>query len=233
MSQEEARQRRILVVDDDVDFIAKVVEALSGNGYAVRTANSVNEARSLLAEFTDELVLLDLLMPGTTGRVLCCEIAESTNAGIFVVSSVDSDAERIALLDVGADDYIVKPCNMIELCARIRAYFRRSQKGYPTQSSRFGPWCLTENDRHLLHEDGRLVTLTSSEAIVMRLFTSNPGIVFDREDLLAVSRIRQQVGRNDRSVDNLIKRIRKKIEVDPASPAHLQTVWGRGYVFNS
>lgn len=226
-------QRRILVVDDDVEFVNDVVTTLASRGYAVRSAGSVTEARTQLSEFTDDLILLDLLLPGTNGRVLCCEIAESTQAGIIVVSAVDDDAERIALLDFGADDYIVKPFNMLELHARIRAYFRRSKNNTLAHSHNFGPWRLHENDRHLLHEDGRLVTLTSSEALVMRLFTASPGLVFDREDLLAVSRIRQHVGRNDRSVDNLIKRLRQKIESDPGHPTHIQTVWGRGYVFYS
>ncbi|MEO9779826.1 MAG: response regulator transcription factor [Sedimentitalea sp.] len=232
MIKHTAKQGRILVVDDDADFVRDVATALESRGYSVRSAGSVAEARSRLAEFTDELVLLDLLLPGTNGRVLCCEIAETTQAGIIVISAVDDDAERIALLDFGADDYIVKPFNMLELQARIRAYFRRSGKRPNRHSLRFGPWRLHEQERHLLHDDGRLVTLTSSEAQVMRLFTSNPEIVFDREDLLAVSRIRQHVGRNDRSIDNLIKRLRKKIETDPGQPIHLQTVWGRGYVFN-
>lgn len=232
MTEYTTRQRRILVVDDDPEFTSDVVAALENRGHLVRSASSVTEARLLLSEFVDDLVLLDLLLPGTNGRVLCCEIAETTQAGIIVVSAVDDDAERIALLDFGADDYIVKPFNMLELHARIRAYFRRSGKGSNRHSLRIGPWRLHEDDRHLLHEDGRLVTLTSSEALVMRLFAANPGIVFDREDLLAVSRIRQHVGRNDRSVDNLIKRLRKKIETDPGQPVHLQTVWGRGYVLN-
>lgn len=231
MSGHTANQGRILVVDDDADFVSDVVAELEDRGYSVRSARSVAEARLRLVDFTDDLVLLDLLLPGTNGRVLCCEIAETTQAGVIVVSAVNDDAERIALLDFGADDYIVKPFNMLELQARIRAFFRRSGKGPKRHSHMFGPWRMHEEDRHLLHEDGRLVTLTSSEAQVMRLFTSNPGIVFDREDLLAVSRIRQHVGRNDRSIDNLIKRLRKKIETDPSQPVHLQTVWGRGYMF--
>lgn len=232
LSEQKTEKRRILVVDDDGDFVADVVTDLESRGYSVRSAGSVTEARLLLSKFIDELVLLDLLLPGTNGRVLCCEIAETTQAGIIVVSAVDSDSERIALLDFGADDYIVKPFNMLELHARIRAYFRRSKKGPSVSSPKFGPWRLYENDRHLLHDDGRLVTLTPSEALVMRLFAANPGIVFDREDLLAVSRIRQRVGRNDRSMDNLIRRLRMKIEADPGQPSHLKTVWGRGYVFN-
>lgn len=232
LSEQTTEKRRILVVDDDVDFVTDIVTNLESRGYSVRSAGSVAEARLLLSKFTDELVLLDLLLPGTNGRVLCCEIAENTQAGIIVVSAVDSDSERIALLDFGADDYIVKPFNMLELQARIRAYFRRSKKQPLGSSPKFGPWRLCENDRHLLHDDGRLVTLTPSEALVMRLFAANPGIVFDRQDLLAVSRIRQHVGRNDRSIDNLIRRLRIKIEADPADPFHLKTVWGRGYVFD-
>lgn len=232
MVLEAEKHGRILVVDDDQDFVSDVESALRDSGYTVRSAASVAEARVSLSEFADDLVLLDLLLPGANGRVLCREIAETTDAGIIVVSAVDDDSERIALLDFGADDYLVKPFNMLELKARIRAYFRRSGRRRRSKLPRFGPWHLNNDDRHLMHDDGRLVTLTTSEALVLRLFAANPGIVFDREDLMAVSRVRQHAGRNDRSVDNLIKRLRKKIEADPARPVHLQTVWGRGYVFN-
>ncbi|CAD0186979.1 Transcriptional regulatory protein OmpR [Ruegeria sp. THAF57] len=224
---------RILICDDDVEFAENICEFLLGKGYQVDHVPNVPTAREKIEAETYDLFLLDLIMPGTTGKVLCREIAARLDAGIIMISSVDDDAERISLLELGADDYIIKPFNDLELLARIRAVMRRRQSGQQGQKrlNRFGPWELVENERHLKHDDGRMITLTSSEARVMRFFVENPDVLCTREDLLAVARTRQHGGAGDRSVDALIKRLRSKIEADPANPDHIRTVWGQGYIF--
>jgi DNA-binding response OmpR family regulator len=187
----------------------------------------------MMADETYSLFLLDLVMPGTSGKVLCHEIASRIDAGIIMISSIDDDAERISLLELGADDYIIKPFNELELLARVRAVLRRRAGGTQGKSrvARFGEWELVENERHLKSEDGRLITLTSSEVRVMRFFAENPDVLCTREDLLAVARTRQHGGAGDRSVDALIKRLRSKIENDPSNPEYIRTVWGQGYIF--
>ncbi|MCV6586930.1 MAG: response regulator transcription factor [Marinibacterium sp.] len=228
-----ATGERILICDDDIEFAQKTCAFLSGKGYPIDHAPDVPVARQMMADQSYDLFLLDLVMPGTSGKILCHEIASRVDAGIIMVSSIDDDAERISLLELGADDYIVKPFNEFELLARVRAVLRRrtSATQSKTRVTRFGPWELVENERHLKHDDGRMVTLTSSEARVMRFFAENPDVLCTREDLLAVARTRQHRGAADRSVDALIKRLRSKIERDASNPDHIHTVWGQGYTF--
>ena len=225
-------EAHILMVDDDLELAQTTCRFLAERGFDIDHAKDVPHARGMIEEGNYELFLVDLVMPGTSGKVLCRELASRSDAGIIMVSSVSDDAERIALLELGADDYIIKPFNDLELLARVRAV-RRRRKGRESQvrCSCFGAWELVEDERHLQHEDGRLVTLTSSEAQVMRYFTANPDVLCSREDLLAIARVRQHGGAGDRSVDTLIRRLRTKIESDPGNPKFIQTVWGQGYVF--
>jgi len=223
----------ILICDDDVEFAQNICTFLTDKGYNIEHAQNVPEARLKIADASYSLFLLDIVMPGTSGKVLCHEIASRADAGIIMISSIDDDAERISLLELGADDYIVKPFNEFELLARVRAVLRRRAGGTQGKArvTRFGEWELVENERHLKSNDGRLVTLTSSEVRVMRFFAENPDVLCTREDLLAVARTRQHGGAGDRSVDALIKRLRSKIESDPSNPEYIRTVWGQGYIF--
>lgn len=232
---ETAQDHRILIVDDDEDLASQTRSFLSDRGYDVELANGVGPARKLISQQAYGLYLLDIMMPGVSGKVLCREIAETSRSGIIMVSSVTDDVERVALLELGADDYIVKPFNMLELLARVRAFFRRSQIGGADEKrrTRFGPWRFVDGERHLQRDDGCLVTLTSSEVQVIRYFLANPGLVCSREDLLAIARVRQHSGTGDRSVDTLIRRLRTKIEPDPANPTFIETVWGQGYAFRT
>lgn len=234
-SETRATTAQILMVDDDLELAKKTCDFLIDRGYNLAHAPNVPVARQMITSTDYDLFLLDLMMPGTSGKVLCREIASRADAGIIMVSSIEDDAERIALLELGADDYIVKPFNELELLARVRALIRRrrgSQTG-KTRIGRFGAWEFVENERHLKNDDGRMVTLTSSEAQILRFFAENPDVLCSREDLLAVARVRQHGGAGDRSVDALIKRLRAKIEPDPGNPSHVQTVWGQGYIFRA
>lgn len=230
---ETATKPRILIVEDDDELGAQVQEFMTPRGFHVERANGVGPARKLISLKPYDLYLLDIVMPGISGKVLCREIAETSHSGIIMISSISDDAERIALLELGADDYIVKPFNMLELLARIHAFFRRSQRSNTgnLRQTQFGPWRFVNDERHLQNDDGRLVTLTSSEAQLMRYFLSNPDLVCSREDILAIARVRQHAGPGDRSVDTLIRRLRMKIEPNPTEPKYIETVWGQGYAF--
>ena len=224
---------RVLIVDDDRDLATTVQHYLSDNDFTVDYADGVAAARKLIAEGHYDLYVLDLVMPGTSGKVACREIRMASQAGIIVASSLSDDDERIGLLEMGADDYIVKPYNPAELLARIRAVLRRATGGQTRQihAQQFGPWQFVEGDRHLKHRDGLVITLTGSESEVLRYFVANPDVLCSRDDLLAVSRMRQHGGAGDRSVDVLIGRLRKKIKRSPEDPELIETVWGRGYIF--
>ena len=224
---------RLLIVEDDRTLAGEMARLLSARGYAVRIAEDAPQARAI-GWLDIDLVLLDLQLPGVNGRVLCREIADTSSAGIIVVSSYGELVSRVSLLEIGADDFIAKPFEVAELVARIRAVLRRRATANPLANvETFGPWRFTENGRQLLHEDGRMVALTPSEAKVLRHLVDNPGLVFSREELLAISRARQHAGAGDRSVDNLIKRLRRKLEPAADQPGFIQSVRGQGYVFQA
>ncbi len=224
---------RLLIVEDDTALAGEMAHLLAEKGYSVRIAEDAPHARAT-GWLDMDLVLLDLQLPGVSGRVLCREIADTSSTGIIVVSSHTELVDRVSLLEMGADDYIAKPFEVAELVARIRAVLRRrgtaSSIGHVET---FGPWRFAENGRQLVHEDGRVIALTPSEAKVLRHLVDNPGLVFGREELLAISRARQHAGAGDRSVDNLIKRLRRKLKSAAHQPGFIQSVWGRGYVFQA
>ncbi|HSF96157.1 MAG TPA: response regulator transcription factor [Thermohalobaculum sp.] len=226
---------RVLVVDDDEALGAELEEFLREAGFEVGRATDVPSARRLAASLKPDICIVDIVMPGTTGKVFCREIAEGSDAGVIMMSSLSDTETVISLLGIGADDYIVKPFQFAELVARIAAVLRRRQTpGAAAQGPvmRVGPWEFHPSERRLKGADGRSVALTPGEIEVLRFLAASPGIVFGREDLLAVSRNRQHGGSMDRSVDNLIKRLRRKIEPDPENPTCIVTVWGKGYRFD-
>lgn len=231
MSTHQTPRVSVLIIDDDPAYLAETATLLTDHGFAVQTALDGAQMRDQIQSAEFDLFILDLLLPGTSGKVLCRQLVEAGRGGIIVVSAVDDDEERIALLELGADDYIVKPFNPKELLARMRAVLRRVAPGPTRRINQFGKWTVGDGENRLIGSDGLSVALTPSEARLMRLFLGSPGLVFDREELLAVSRVRQHGGGSDRSVDNLIRRLRQKIEQDPNDPRHIQTDWGHGYVF--
>ncbi|MDJ0631029.1 MAG: response regulator transcription factor [Rhodobacter sp.] len=226
----------ILIVDDDVALGAEVEDALVRAGYATRRALDVPDARRTWSELRADLCIVDIVMPGPSGKVFCREIRERSDAAIIVMSSLSDEDTIIALLDIGADDYLIKPFSMPELKARIRAVLRRRSladgaDAVTHATKQIGEWTFDLQLRRLSKPDGLTVPLTQSEASVLRFLSQSPGIIFSREDILAVGRSRQYSGKDDRAVDTLIKRLRRKVEVNPADPRHILTEWGKGYRF--
>lgn len=221
---------RLLIVDDDADLAAHLKAFLTKQGFDVRVAPDVPQGRVALAEHEPALCLVDIMMPGPSGKVFCAEIADGSDTGVVMMSSLSDSETIIALLEIGADDYLVKPFHPPEILARIRAVLRRQGAGVPARPlDRLGPWALELAERRLRHDEGFTVSLTPSEMEVLRFMSASPRTVFARSDLLAASRARQHGGNDDRAVDNLIKRLRRKLEADPANPRHVVTVWGKGY----
>ncbi|MEO0487688.1 MAG: response regulator transcription factor [Pseudomonadota bacterium] len=221
---------RLLFVDDDIDLLAEVSRYFADQGYDIRTAQDVPLARAVFDDFNPALCLVDIVMPGPSGRVFCKEIVDKSDCGVIMMSSLSDSETIIALLEIGADDYIVKPYRFPEMLARVRAVLRRrggTQK--PKVIDRLGPWTLEFEDRVLRHDDGYTVRVTLTEMEVLRFLIASPGTIFSRSDILAISRTRQHGGADDRSVDNLVKRLRRKIETDPANARYIVTVWGKGY----
>jgi len=216
----------ILVVDDDSRLRELLRRYLSENDFIVSVANGADEARKLLAGITFDLLVVDVMMPGEDGLSLTQSIRQNGNIPILLLTARGEVEDRIAGLERGADDYLVKPFEPRELVLRIEAILRR---GGPKQEeiavATFGT-CSFHMERGELTRDGTAVRLTSGEMEMLRLFARNPGVTVGRAELLA-----QADAGNVRAVDVQITRLRRKIEEDPKEPRHLCTVWGQGYVF--
>ncbi|NQV58047.1 MAG: response regulator [Alphaproteobacteria bacterium] len=216
----------ILVVDDD-DRLRDLLQRYLGEyGFRVSTANSAAEARIALSGLRFDLLVLDRMMPGESGLELAQDIRRTNNLPILLLTAMSEAEDRIAGLEVGADDYLAKPFEPRELVLRIEAILRRGgPKAEELAEVSFGA-CRFNIERGELLRDGTLIRLTSGETEMLRLFTRSPGLTIGRAALLA-----QADAENIRAVDVQITRLRRKIEDDPKEPRHLCTVWGQGYVF--
>jgi DNA-binding response OmpR family regulator len=229
-----ARIPHILVVDDERDIRDPLAAYLSKNGLRVTKAESAAAARKLLAAHAIDLILLDIMMPGEDGLSLAGFVRATTATPIILLTAKADETDRIVGLELGADDYVVKPFNPRELLARIKAVLRRSEgSARPVHAPdadayAFGPWVLRTGERELIGEDGVAVPLSTGEYNLLLAFVTHPKRVLSREQLLDLTRGRD-LAAFERSVDNAISRLRRKIEADPADPKWLKTVWGGGY----
>ncbi|HZG33113.1 response regulator [Sphingopyxis sp. YF1] len=224
---------RILLVDDEPSIREPLSDYLTGQGFAVTAAASAAEARSVLRAQGVDLVVSDIMMPGEDGLSFTRHLHETSNIPVILLTARAEDTERIVGLEIGADDYVVKPFNPRELVARIRTVLRRTQAGGRTLdaggvSYAFGPWVLRETERVLVDSDGTEVALSSGEYHLLHALVRHPRQVMSRDRLLDLVRGRE-AEIFDRAIDNLVSRLRKKIEEDAAHPQLVKTVWGGGY----
>ena len=221
---------RILVVDDERVLLKGITFNLKNEGYLVETGCDGEEAVELAREGNFDLIILDLMMPKIDGLQACMRIREFSNVPIIMLTARSEDADKIVGFECGADDYITKPFNILELKARVRALLRRA--GMAAQKE--GGGRLTAG--HItLDADARAawrgdtpVELTAKEFDLMELLLRNPGRVYSRENLLNVVWGYEYAG-DYRTVDVHVRRLREKLELDPASPAYILTKWGVGY----
>jgi two-component system phosphate regulon response regulator OmpR len=227
---------RLLLVDDDLRLRSLLETYLRREGFQVVLAANWRQMERVLKESHVDLMVLDLMLPDRNGLEICRDLRAAGNLlPIVMLTAKGDDVDRILGLEIGADDYLPKPCNPRELVARIRAVLRR----HPTQppgapageasTVRFGPFTLRPASR-VLERDGEPVDLTTGEFAVLYALVSHPGQTLSRDRLLALARGRQR-GAFDRSVDIQMSRLRRIIEKDPSKPRYIQTVWGAGYVF--
>ncbi|MDZ3830820.1 MAG: response regulator [Sphingopyxis sp.] len=224
---------RILLVDDEPSIREPLLEYLEAQGFAVSAAADAAEARSILRAQGVDLVVSDIMMPGEDGLSLTRHLRESGPIPVILLTARAEDTERIVGLEIGADDYIVKPFNPRELVARIRTVLRRTQANGRAldpggTSYAFGRWVLREIERILVDETGQEVALSSGEYHLLHALLRHPRQVMSRDRLLDLVRGRE-ADIFDRAIDNLVSRLRKKIEDDPAHPQIVKTVWGGGY----
>lgn len=224
---------RILVVDDEKIIVKGIKFNLESEGYKVETAYDGEEAVELLRNVQIDLVILDLMMPKMDGLEACKRIREFSNVPIIMVTAKSEDTDKILGLDYGADDYITKPFNIMELKSRVRAILRRAHNMGTDDSSRLiaGDIILDTRER-AVWVDGEEVSLTAKEFDVMELLMRNESRVYSRENLLNVVWGYKYPG-DERTVDVHIRRLREKLEKVPAEPRHIMTKWGVGYYFKA
>jgi len=227
---------RIVVIDDDPDIRELVSEFLIRHGFDVEAAADGAGLNRALAAAPTDLVILDVMLPGEDGLQICRRLAGSDGPAVIMLSAMGEETDRIVGLELGADDYVTKPFNPRELLARVRAILRRvSAAPKPAdegkrQRLRFGGWTLDVARHALLDAAGEETALGSAEFKLLHALVTRPGLVLTRDQLLDIT-----AGRNaqafDRSIDNLVSRLRRRIEPDPAQPTLIKTVWGDGYMF--
>jgi DNA-binding response OmpR family regulator len=224
----------ILLVDDERDIREPLAAYLSRNNVRVTKAENAAAARQMLSAYAIDLVLLDIMMPGEDGLSLAGFIRATTPIPIILLTAKAEEMDRVVGLEIGADDYVVKPFSPRELLARIKAVLRRAgENGRPvrapdTESYGFGRWILKSGERELIGEDGVAIPLSTGEYNLLHAFVTHPRRVLSREQLLDLSQGRE-LAAFERSIDNHISRLRKKIEADPSDPRLIKTVWGGGY----
>ena len=226
---------KILVVDDERVMVKGIKFNLENEGYQVETGSDGEEAVDKARTGQFDLIILDLMMPKIDGLQACMKIREFSNVPIIMLTARSEDTDKIIGFECGADDYITKPFNILELKARIRALLRRA--GAAAQQQR-GADRLTHGSITLdlaeraAWRDGRPVDLTAKEFDLMVLLMQNPGRVYSRENLLNLVWGYEYIG-EFRTVDVHIRRLREKLEPDPANPEHILTKWGVGYYLSN
>lgn len=228
----------LLIVEDEPSIREPLTSYFEANKFRVRAAADAVEARRLLTAHAFDLVIADIMMPGEDGLSLCRHIRGTSNLPVILLTAKAEELDRILGLEVGADDYVVKPFSPRELLARVKAVLRRANSLPPRQSApettryAFGDWILKTGERELAGADGVSVPLSSGEYTLLLTLVERPRLVLTRDQLLDLTQGRE-AGVFDRSIDNQISRLRRKIEPDPKSPKYIKTVWGGGYSFSS
>src|SRR5215510_673380 len=220
----------IAIVDDHKDIRELVGRYLTQHGFRVSAAENALALHRLLERSALDLVVLDIMMPGQDGLSLCQQLRATTDLPVILLTALAEDADRILGLEIGADDYVTKPFNPRELLARVKAVLRRAhslppRRGPRPRSVQFDRWTLDMSRRELLGQDGVAVPLSTGEFRLLCAFIDHVGIVLSRDQLLDLT-----AGRAaevfDRSIDNQVSRLRRKIEIDPKRPELIKTHWG-------
>ena len=228
---------RLLVVEDDPGMRMLILRVLQANGFTARGAQDGQEMWQALDASPFDLVILDVMLPGTSGLELCRALRARSQVPVIMVSARGEELDRVAGLELGADDYVAKPFGQKELLARVRAVLRRSAASGPSAEAgprrevlRFDGWSLDLRRRELNDRQGAAVELLGAEHDLLASFLENPQRVIGRDRLLELSRTR--LGDvSDRSVDVLVSRLRRKLGAE--SDALIRTVRGLGYIFTA
>ena len=223
---------KILVVDDEKVIVKGIKFNFENEGYQVDTAYDGEEALELVKNNKYDIIIMDLMMPKLDGLQTCMRIRECSNVPIIMLTARGEDMDKVLGFEYGADDYITKPFNILELKARVRAITRRvSPPASAQEVSRITVGGVTLDTKTRLAEaDGKTIELTGKEYDLIELMMNNPGRVYSRENLLSIIWGSDYQG-DIRTVDVHVHRIREKLEKNPAEPERIMTKWGVGYYF--
>lgn len=224
--------KRILIVDDEPLIVKGLKFSLEQEGYETDTAYEGNEALKKISEHPYDLILLDLMLPGVDGISICQQVRETSSVPIFMLTAKGEDMDKILGLEYGADDYMTKPFNILEVKARIKSLFRRIDSLTPVDMvNEIKVKDMVVNlDNRSVTVSGLDINLTAKEFDLLHLFITNRGKVFSREQLLDTVWKYDYMGEL-RTVDVHIRRLREKIEPNSAQPEYILTKWGVGYYF--
>ncbi len=220
----------VLLVDDEVKMLEAMASYLQNEGFRIVSATTGKDALTAAKTEKPALVVLDWMLPGMSGIEVCRELRSTGTYGIIMLTAKTEEMDKIIGLEVGADDYMTKPCSLRELAARIRSVLRRMQgKPEEIQTMHRGDLTIVESKCQVMKEGAEIV-LTPTEFKLLITLATKPGIVYSRLQLMK-SVMEDDFINYERTIDSHISNLRKKIETDPANPKYIQTVFGFGYRF--
>jgi len=217
-------EAHILVVDDDDGIRELVKEYLSQNNFLVSTASSAEDAFEKIKIIKFDLIILDIMMPGKSGLEFTIENKKKINTPIILLTAKGEASERVKGLEVGADDYLPKPFEPKELILRIKNIINKTKVDSKKRVINFGNTEINLN-KHLIIKNNQEYKINSTEKTILEIMINSPGKTFSREEIGSIIKLDKE-----RSIDVVITRLRKKIELDPKNPKYLQTLRGEGYV---
>lgn len=220
-----AQWPHVLVVDDDARIRDLLMRYLGQHGFVVAAAEDAKEARAMLERFIFDVLVVDIMMPGETGVEFTRNFTASKKVPVLLLTAMGEGADRIAGLEAGADDYLVKPFEPKELVLRLNAILRRTVKPSVPSAFKIGNW-MYDPESNNLSDGKKTISLTSAEVTLVEVLASYKGEVVDRETLA----LKCGVDPAGRTIDVQITRLRRKIEEDTANPKYLRTVRGKGYM---
>jgi two-component system OmpR family response regulator len=224
----------LLLVDDERSIREPLAQYLTKQGFRVTQAGDAEAARMRMAAYAIDLIILDIMMPGEDGLSLCRHIRETGEIPVILLTARSEETDRIVGLEMGADDYVVKPFSPRELSARVKVILRRAAAGGARQhapesgSFAFAGWVLKSGERALIDREGVSVPLSTGEYNLLLALVTRPRQVLTRDQLLDLTQGREAAA-FDRAIDNQVSRLRRKIEIDAKTPELIKTVWGGGY----
>lgn len=228
----------LLLVDDERSIREPLASYLQKNGFRVTAVGDAATARQRLSGYAIDLVVLDIMMPGEDGLSLCRHIRETGEIPVILLTARSEETDRIVGLEMGADDYVVKPFSPRELIARIKVILRRAgttgvrQRAPESASYAFAGWVLKAAERTLVDMEGVSIPLSTGEYNLLLALVTRPNQVLSRDQLLDITQGRE-ANAFDRAIDNQISRLRRKIEPDHKNPTYIKTVWGGGYTLTA